>query len=355
MAKKVGLILINYKDYARRFLESCRAGLLSQDYPRAAWQVFIVDNASTPQSADFLKETFPEAEILLRPDGNYCAANNLGFRRAIEVGCDYVVTVNMDTEAEPTWLSELVKALENNPAAAIAQSRIYLYPKKDEEQQSPRLNTLGNIIHYLGYGFTSCYGQSDRLVEGYPEIEGYASGCSFIMRPESWLAVGGYNEEFYMYHDDIEISLKVRLLGQKIILAPASKIFHKYEFDRSIRMLYYLERNRWLTILSFYPWTLIILLVPALLFMEVGSLLYSVLHGRLDTSIKVILYFLRPVNYRLAFRARRQIKSFQAIPFRQLAKGFKGRILFQEIASPILIYFVNPILAGYWKIVKKII
>lgn len=355
MNKKVGVILINYKDYAKRFLADCRQGLLGQDYPRADWQVFIVDNASTPETAAYLKEMFPEAEVLPRPDGNYCAANNLGFQRAIAAGCDYLVTVNMDTVAEPSWLSELIKALEQNPEAAIAQSRIYLYPKNEEERNKPRLNTLGNIIHYLGYGFTSFYGQPDRQLEGYPEIDGYASGCSFIIRPEDWRAVGGYNEEFYMYHDDVELSLKVRLLDRKIILAPQSKIYHKYEFDRSIRMFYYLERNRWLTILSFYPAVLIILLTPALLFMQLGSVLYSVLHRRFGTSLRLIQYFLRPSSYKFIIQTRKQIKTFKKSRFRDLARGFKGRILFQEISNPVLIYFVNPVLAAYWWVVKKII
>ena len=354
MTKKVGIILVNYRDYAKRFLADCRAGLLRQDYPREDWRVFIVDNASTPQSANYLKESFPEAEILIRPDGNYCAANNLGFRRAIEAGCDYIVTVNMDTEAEPGWLSELVKALELNPEAAIAQSKIYLYTG-DEEKRNLRLNTLGNIVHYLGYGFTSCYGQPDREVVGYPEISGYASGCSFIIRSADWQAAGGYNEEFYMYHDDIEISLKVRLRDRKIILAPKSKIFHKYEFDRSIKMLYYLERNRYLTILAFYPWWLIVFLLPPLLLMAVGSAAYSFPQSRFGPYWQLIKYFLRPTSYRLIFTARRQIKSFSRLPFRRLARQFAGKILFQEIANPLLTYLVNPVLAVYWRLLKIIV
>jgi len=355
MAKKVGIILINYKDYAEHFLANCRDSLRGQDYPREDWRVFIIDNASTPDSAHFLQESFPEAKILPRSDGNYCAANNLGFKKAIESGCDYVVTVNMDTEAHPAWLSELVKALDNNPEAAIAQSKVYLYPKNEEDKKLPRLNTLGNMIHYLGYGLTSYYNEVDRQIEGYPEISGYASGCSFIMRPEIWVAIGGYNEEFYMYHDDIELSLKVHLLGKKIILAPESKIFHKYEFNRSIKMLYYLERNRWLTILSFYPVKFIVLLFPIILFMQFGSLIYSISHGYLGTLLKIWQYFLRPSSYIKIINNRRQLKRLTVVPFRNIAKEFQGRILFQEIANPVLIYFVNPILAAYWQLVKKII
>ena len=126
MSKTVAIILVNYKDYAERFLAPCRDSLRAQNYPVEATRIYIIDNASTNESREFLKQSFPEAIIITREDGNYAAAGNAGFKRALADSCEYVVSVNMDTVMAPDWLSELVKALEENPEAGIAQSKILL-------------------------------------------------------------------------------------------------------------------------------------------------------------------------------------------------------------------------------------
>jgi len=353
MSKKVGVILVNYKDYATRFLTACRDSLRAQSYAPELMKIYIVDNAATVESQEYLKKTYPEAIILSRTDGNYAAANNLGFSRASKDDCEYLVTLNMDTEVEPAWLAELVKALEINFQAGIAQSKIFLYPKNDEQKRQPLINSLGNIIHFLGFGFTDGYGQADRNLGAYPEIKGYASGCSFIIRSILWQKIGGYEEEFYMYHDDLELSLKVRLAGYKIILAPLSKLYHKYEFKRSTKMLYYMERNRYLTMLMFYPTRLLLFLFLPALIMELGLLLYSIIGLWLPTRLQVCLYFCRPKNYVRILLARKKIKAMSVIKFSTLAKDFSGRIEFQEINNPVLRYFVNPVFNIYWSLVKK--
>lgn len=355
MSIKVGIILINYKDYATRFLASCRDSLRLQTYPSALVQVYIVDNASTPESVAYLKTNYFEAQLLIRSDGNYAAAGNLGFKRAIADGCQYLVTVNMDTEMAATWLEELVRALNDNPAAGIAQSKILLFPASGVEQESPRLNSLGNIIHFLGFGFTSNYGEADREIGDYPLIKGYASGCSFIIRREAYLAAGGYDEEMYMYHDDLELSLKVRLANYEIILAPNSRIFHKYEFTRSTKMIYYMERNRLLTIFCFYPGLLILLIFPWLLVMEVGLFFYAAVNGWFWAKVRASAYFLTCYHWLFIFEQRRRIKKNSRRKFSQLAVDFVGVINFQEIANPILRYLVNPLSSLYWRLIKKII
>ena len=224
--KKTGIILINYKDYAKKFLEECRDSLYSQSYPKEDFKVYIVDNSSSKESREYLKKTYPEATIIPRPDGNYAAANNEGILRAIKDSCSYFVIANMDTKFDENWLSELVKAVKENPEAGMIQSKVLLYPK-DGDLNYPKINTIGNIIHYLGFGFTSSYKLADKKIEGYPEII-YASGCSFIVSKKVLDKIGAYDENYYMYHDDTEMGLKARLAGYKNLLAPRSIVYHKY-------------------------------------------------------------------------------------------------------------------------------
>lgn len=353
--KKVGIVLVNYKEYANKYLSACRDSLRVQTY--SDFTVYIIDNASSDGSLRYLQEAYPEAVILPRPDGNYCAANNLGMDQALKDGCDYLVAANMDTEFEADWLKELVLALENNPSAAIAQSLILLYPKDEIERSDPKINTTGNCLHFLFFGFTKNYNikKSEVTLDGYPEITGYASGCSFIIRSEIFKAIGGYNEDYYMYHDDLDISLKSRLAGHKIVLAPKSVMWHKYEFERSVRMLYYMERNRAISFFAFYSVGILLLLSPIFLIMGLGMLLFSILGGWFLTDLKVIAYFFKPSSWHLIGRIRRHYKEITKEPVASVAKSFVGKIEFQEIDNPILKYLVNPVFNAYWRLIKKII
>jgi len=341
--------LVNYKDYARKFLDECRDSLKSQSYPY--FSVYIVDNASSEKSRKYLAQNYPEAKIVPRSDGNYAAANNAGIRKAIEDRCQYLVIANMDTEFDRNWLRELIRVFEKKEDAGLVQSKILLYRKEREA----KINSLGNIINYLGFGFTSAYEEKDREIKGEPEIKGYASGCSFLTSREVIGKIGVYDEEYWMYHDDVEMGWRARLAGYKIYLAPKSIVWHKYEFSRSIRMLYYMERNRCLVIWQYYKLPTLILIFPALLLMELGIFLYSIPGGWFLTKLKADSYFLKPSTWLKIIKKRKRIKKIRQVKDREVVKDFSGQVSFQEIDNPVLKYIANPIFNLYWKIVKKII
>lgn len=349
--KKVGIILVNYKDYANKYLIACRDSLRTQTYTN--FQVYLVDNASSFESVEYLTGVYPEATILTRLDGNYCAANNLGMTTAIKNGCDYLVAANMDTEFDSNWLKELVAALDINQDAGVAQSLILLDPKNEAEHRDPLINTAGNLIHFLFFGFTSCYRQkkSELKIENYLDIS-YASGCSFIIRPEVYTEIGGYNEDYYMYHDDLDISLKARLTGHKVIIATKSEVFHKYEFERSVLMLYYMERNRLLSYFSFYSISYLILLAPLFIIMSLGMGLFAIKSGWFKTKLEVDLYFFKISTWRLIRKNRLQLQKITKKSPSAIRRTFVGTIEFQEIDNPILKYLVNPIFNFCWQLIK---
>ena len=257
----------------------------------------------------------------------------------------------------------------------IVQSKLLLYPKagfskkelvdvkarsfgfgyKSEEPKDLKINSVGNILHFLGFGFTDGYGENDRKIEGTPEIKGYASGCSFIIKKEVLDVIGGYNEEYYMYHDDIEMSLKTRLAGYRIVLAPRSVMYHKYEFSRSVRMIYQMERNRYLLMFHFYKIPTILVLLPAILIMDVGMLFYSLINGWIGVKLNVYKYFLKVDSWKKIIKTRKEIKKLRKINDSQIVKNVVGKVEFQEINNPVLKYIANPILNAYWVLVRKLI
>ena len=351
MKRKVGIILVGYKDYVNRFLIECRDSLRIQNYPKDSYQIYIVDNCSI-NNCEYIKKHYPEAKTATRSDGNYSAANNLGLKMAMEDNCDYFIIANMDTKFDQNWIIELVRAMESDPKIGIAQSKILLYPKTEKEQKLAKINSLGNIMHFLGFGFTNDYNEPDREIRGLPEIIGYASGCSYITKREVIEKIGYYDEEYYMYHDDVEMNWKVKLAGYKIILAPKSIVYHKYEFSRSVLMIYYMERNRHLAMLHYYKLPTLILVMPAVLGMDLGMFFYSIAGGWTKKYFQVIKYFLLPKTWACIILKRRKIRK---IKDKDIIKNFEGRVLFQEIENPVLKYIANPIFNLYWQIVKRII
>lgn len=353
MKGKAGIILVNYKSYAERFLSECRDSLREQSY--ANLNVYIVDNAGTEETRQYLTSAYPEAEVIRRRDGNYAAANNAGIKKAREDGCVYFVIANMDTYFAPTWLEELIKKVDSEKNIGIAQSRILLYPRNKEEQERPLINSLGNIINYLGFGFTNGYGEPDDQVNDDIEINGYASGCSLVFKKEVIEDIGDYDEDYWMYHDDMEMGWRTRLAGWRIVLASGSICYHKYSFKRSVRMLYYMERNRYLVAFHYYRLPTLLLLTPAFLTMEAGMIIYSIPGGWLGTKIKADIYFLDLRNWVKIFKKRREIVELRRIKEVDVISSFSGRVLFQEIDNPVLKYIANPIFDFYWAGVKKIL
>ena len=350
---KVAVILVNYHDYAKRFLSECRQSLLKQNYNQENINYYVVDNDSSEESFNYLTKEFPEAKILRRDDGNYSAANNLGFNQAINDSCHYLITVNMDTVMDENWLTELVKAMKSSPDIGIAQSKVLLYSSFKEENKV--INTLGNKLNYLGFGFTGNYGEKDRGENRYRNIKGYASGCSFITTADIFKKIGSWNEEYYMYHDDVEFSLKIKLAGYRIILAPKSIIYHKYEFLRSIKMFYFMERNRYLTLFIFAHKKYLFLISLPLFLIEIGMFVKSFIDKSFKQRIKIYLYFAKFSTWEKIRAERKKIKIFKKASFSSLSKDFSSAIEFSEIESPLFKYFVNPFLRFFWFIVKPFI
>ena len=127
--KKIGIIIINYKDYAEKFLEDCIESLRGQQAPGFLWQLYIIDNCSEKKYLEEIKKHVPQSVIIPRSDGNYSAANKKGIEKAKEDGCDYFVITNMDVIFEKDWLHELVKTIESDNKIGIAQSKVLLHKK----------------------------------------------------------------------------------------------------------------------------------------------------------------------------------------------------------------------------------
>jgi GT2 family glycosyltransferase len=113
---------------------------------------------------------------------------------------------------------------------------------------------------------------------------GAVSGAAFAMEKAVFTQLGGFAELFFMYFEDTDLSLRLYHFGYHILVVPASRVHHAYEANFSANKVFYLERNRYLSILGLLPWRWLVLMFPALLWTELVSWGYAFLQGK--TAVK---------------------------------------------------------------------
>jgi GT2 family glycosyltransferase len=363
MPKKIAIILLNYKDYAEKYLNDCINSLRKQDYAGGI-RIFIVDNETSEKSYNYLKQNAPEAEIIRneKNDG-FAKGNNDAIKIALAGGFDYIVLFNLDTVIEKNCVSEMVKAAElttqsqpcqgsRNEVGAV-QARLMLWPEKE------KVNSIGNAIHFLGFGYCEGNGEKYYNNPSRPPCQGgseicYPSGAAVLFRAAALKKIGLFDEEFWMYNEDEDIGWRFWLAGYKCVLAPNAVACHKYEFSRSVKKFYWLERNRLLCIFKNYKLRTLILILPALLIMEIGLFIFSLKSGWFREKIRVYKYFFSPASWRYILKTRKEAQALRKAKDRDIIKMFSGKIMYQEINSGPLA-FANIIFNIYWKIIRLFI
>lgn len=329
MNKKVAVILINYKDYAKKYLADCLQGLRQQDM----WSeidLYIVDNSSTVESFEFLQNSAPEANIICNSNNDgFAKGNNDAIKVALSKGIPYILLLNMDTVIEDQKaLSNLIKRAELDASAGALQSRLMLWPEKH------LINSLGNSSHFLGFGYCNNYRDE---YQGVKDLEmHYPSGAAVLFKAEVLKEVGLFDESYFMYNEDQDLGWRIWLANYRCVLVEDSVVYHKYEFGRSINKFYYMDRNRIITILKNYRALTLVLIFPAFIVMELGQIYFSLRNSWFKKKIAVWLYFLNPINLRRIFRSQRTIQRFRKIKDYQIIDKISGCISYQEIDSPAL-------------------
>jgi GT2 family glycosyltransferase len=328
MNKKIAIILVNYKDYAKKYLDDCLTSIRKQDY-LGEIKLYIVDNSSSEESFSFLTGKAPEAMIIRnkRNDG-FAKGNNDAMKKAIEDSCEHVILFNMDTAVDSRAVSELVKMAESDEKIGAVQSRLMLFG------QDNLVNSLGNSTHFLGFGFCQDY-RADysklKIKDGVDIF--YPSGAAVLFKVKVLQEVGLFDEKYFMYNEDQDLGWRTWLYGYKCVLSLDSVVYHKYEFSKSIAKYYFMDRNRMITALKNYKLISLILLFPAFILMELGLLFFSIFNGWFIKKIRVYLYFLNPFSWVYILRERRKIQKNRKISDSELLKMISGKISYQEVDS----------------------
>ena len=205
------IVSFNSRDDLPRLLDSL-AGC-------GAEPIILVDNASTDDSAELVRQRYPHVELFQQDENRgFAAGNNVGYAhlRARWPDVPYVALLNPDTVVEPGALGAMADHLDTHPHVACVQPKILMHP------DTRRINTAGNWSHYLGFGgVTGCDEPDDGRFDE-PRAIDFASGAAMMLRIAAVEPVGLFDDAFFMYLEDAELSWKLRLTGHEgVSLRPA--------------------------------------------------------------------------------------------------------------------------------------
>lgn len=323
--------------------------LVAEHYLEFDLEILVVDNNSQDNSADYLAKHYPQIKIIRNSENTgYVGANNIGYQYALKQGADFIYLLNQDTEITPGFLGPLynfaVSSSARNKFGSL-QSKILLYPETD------KINTIGNRIHFLGFGYGIKSGLKDTHDQKITKIN-YASGAGVFISMKA-LARQGYlfDETLFAYLEDLDLGWSLVMLGYDNYFIPESVIYHKYEFSRSMRQIYWFERNRLWIMCKNYKLATLILIFPAFILMEFGQLFFALANRRLILKLKSYAWIFSINQWQIVLKKRQYIQTLRTRSDRAVVKNFAGQILFQGLDS-ILLKIANIIFNLYWQIIK---
>lgn len=264
MDELASVVIVTYN--SRHYLDACLRSVLEQDYPH---EVILVDNCSQDGTVQYVRESFPDVRVIESPaNGGYGAGNNLGVRYA---DGKYVAILNPDVVVGAGWLRKLVLPLQES-SKNITTPKILLY-------DGSAINTCGNTNNFTGLTFTRGLG-ADPVTE-YSNIEKVSgiSGACFAIHRKEYLALGGFDESFFLYNEDSDFSWRANLLGYSILSIPESIVCHDYQLRVSPEKVYHLEKGRYLILRKYLSRKEFSLLFPSLVVAEFLTFGYAVQFG----------------------------------------------------------------------------
>lgn len=241
-SKVVSIIVVNHNGW--RFLAPCFDSLYNLNYCPADMEIIMVDNCSRDGSAEYVRQTYPGVKIIENDINNYCRANNLGVRHS---GGEYIALINNDTKVDKNWLVELLKVIERKGSIGAVGSKILF--------MDGRIQSVGHQEYPDLYWVDQGFGEED--IGQYDTVREVTSicGCSVLYRRSCLEEAGLFDEDFNMYLEDVDMSIRCRAKGWNLLIAPSSIIYHQLHGtsadEDSARLAQ--EKNRLLLIAKHWP------------------------------------------------------------------------------------------------------
>jgi N-acetylglucosaminyl-diphospho-decaprenol L-rhamnosyltransferase len=307
-------------------------------------ELVVVDNASADATREAVRKSAPSARILEQ-------GRNLGFAAGCNIGveqttAELLLLLNPDAPPAPGCIEALRHTAVERPTWGAWQALVTM-------AGGTKINTAGNVTHFLGMGWAGRCG--DPVVEApiAPIEVDFASGAALVVRREAWKRVGGFDERYFMYGEDLDIALRLWSTGWAVGLEPNARVEHDYEFAKGDRKWFLLERNRWWTVISDYPGLLLVLLLPALLTAELALIIMAVREGWLCAKLRSQVAVLRDLPAIL--RRRRKVQASRTATAAEFARRLSSALDSPYLGGFAQLRAVAALQDAYWAAVRTLL
>lgn len=219
---KVAIVILNWN--GKKMLQSYLSSVIKYSSDGAA-EVVVADNASTDDSMEYVRTTYPNVWTIML-DKNYGFAD--GYNRALrQIDAEYYLLINSDVEVTQHWLDPLVSFMDAHSECAACQPKILSMFNRDMFEYA---GAAGGFIDKYGYPF--CRGRIFNKVEidtgQYNNITEilWATGACMLVRSSDFWNAGGFDPRFFAHNEEIDLCWRMHIMGRKIYCVPASIVYH---------------------------------------------------------------------------------------------------------------------------------
>ena len=306
-----------------------------------AADVIVIDNGCTSAA---VRDLPPHERLTV-----ITAAENLGFAGGVNLGIaastgDIVCLLNSDAELIPGTLDALVAALDDG---ADLVGPVILLADAPE-----RVNSAGNPIHVLGLVWAGHLDEPRASLDP-DEQPTTLSGACLAMRRTTWDDLGGFDTEFFAYHEDVDLCWRARQRGLTLRLVHAAGVRHHYEFSRNARKMYLMERNRLLFVLTTYESSTLALLALPLIAFDLALLLVAWRQGWAREKARGWVWLARHLPYLRA--RRRRVAAARIVGDDVLGALLTTTVDAAQLPLPAAGRPLEVLLQGWWRLGSRLL
>ncbi|MBK5219482.1 MAG: glycosyltransferase family 2 protein [Thermoleophilia bacterium] len=266
-------------------------------------ELIVVDNDSADDTIEVVRALAPAARLVRM-------GRNVGFAGGVNAGAaeargDLLVILNPDAAPLPGFGAAIRRPWLEGRGWAAWQALV-------AEAGGTTINSAGNPLHFTGIVWAGGHGRPISEAPPAGEVTVLSGACLAIPRA-TWEEVGGFPAKFFLYHEDVDLSLRLRLAGGTLGIEPAAVVAHDYEFGAREHKWRWLERNRLAFLVRAYPAPLLLLLAPALIATELALLVVAGSGGwgrqKLAANAEVLRWLPRLLLERRRIQRRRVVSS----------------------------------------------
>ncbi|SOD70601.1 hypothetical protein SAMN05892883_0282 [Jatrophihabitans sp. GAS493] len=232
----VSVVIVNYRGPADT--NECLSRLGDLNWPTERLEVIVVDNNSGDDSVPLIRSAHPDI-LLIESEKNtgFAGGCNLGIKHA---SGEFVALINSDAKPDRDWLSEAVRTLSLDQTVGAVACKVL-------DWDGTHVDYVGGNVNFLGQGYKLEAEEPDSQAYNTPRDVLFSTGSATVFRTSVFREVGGFDERFFMFFEDVDLGWRLNMLGYRVRYVPTSLVYHKHHAAiakfANYRERYLLERN----------------------------------------------------------------------------------------------------------------